>query len=233
MKLSQTEHNIKKQLADREIEPSAKLWDNIQSELDNEQKSKHKVFWLRLAGLAAVLCLCFLAYQGVQNTREAIPSLVLDHKEHIEQPIEFNTQTIDHVASPQYKTITIELTGNESIEESKTKSPESSKEELVTGQHSSSIEDEVESLLQDANQNLRKAEQEKILMAEVENLLDQAIENTQDKEQQHILKSMQAHLLLAEVESEIELTKPPNLKDKIWEAIVSNFNDIKSSVVLN
>jgi|GEM_PF-4973298 len=233
MKLSQTEHNIKEQLADREIQPSAKLWDNIQSELEREQKPKPKVLWIRLAGVAAVLSLCFLAYKGLLQTRKTIPALVLEQKEHIEYPIEFNTQTIDYVAIPQNNNAIVESSETYIIEDSKPSLPESSNQDLVADQNSSTIEDEVEALLEDANQNLTKAEQDKLLMAEVENLLDQAIENTQDKEQQRILESMQAQLLLAEVESEIELTKPPNLKDKIWEAIVSNYNDIKDSVVLN
>jgi ribosomal protein S3AE len=233
MKLSQTEHKIKKSLANREIQPSAKLWDNIQSELDKDQKPKSKVLWFRLAGVAAVLCLCFLAYQGFQNTRETLPTLVLKQKGTIAQPLKFNTQNIDYLVLPKPNEIANNFTTTQVEQEPKTEVKETLIETSVANQSSSTIEDEVESLLQNANQKLAKVEQEKLLIAEVDNLLNEAIENTQDTEQQTILKSMQARLLLAEVESEIELTKPPNLKDKIWEAIVSNYNDLKSSVALN
>lgn len=232
MKLSHNEHNIKKQLADREIQPSAELWNNIQTELDKEQESNSKVLWMRLAGIAAVLCVGFLAYQGFQNTREALPVLVLDQKEKIEQPTEFQVQTIDYVAAPA--TISalkkIVVTDEKSIENN---APQYSKETAVVSEISNSIDTEVESLIEKANTRLAEAEQEKLLITEVDNLLDQAIENTQDIEQQNILKSMQAQLLLAEVEADIDLVKPPNLKDKIWDAIVSNYTDLKNSVVLN
>jgi DNA-binding transcriptional regulator of glucitol operon len=233
MKLSQTEHKIKKNLSDREIQPSAELWDNIQSELDKSQKPKSKVLWFRLAGVAALLCLCFLAYQGFQNTRETIPTLVLQQKEAIEQPIEFNTQTIDYVVLTKPDEIEDNLVTTQKEDEPKAEIQETITEVLVVNQNNITIEDEVQSLLQNAKKNLAKKEQEKLLIAEVDNLLNEAIENTQDPDQENILKSMKARLLLAEVESEIELSKPPNLKDKIWEAIVSNYNDLKSSVAIN
>jgi len=234
MKLSQTEHNIKKNLADREIEPSAALWERIQGELDERETSNsNKGLWFKLSAVAAVLCLCFLAYQGFHNTRETIPTLVLQQKGTIEQSIEFNTQTIDYVVVPKLKKINNKLITAQLSEELETELPQASEEVLVVDQSSTPIEDEVQALLQNANRKLSKTEQDKVLMVEVDNLLDQAIGNTQDVEQQEILKSMQARLLLAEVEADIELTKPPNLKDKIWEAIVSNYSDLKNSVVLN
>jgi hypothetical protein len=233
MKLSQTEHNIKKQLADSKIQPSAKLWDNIQGELDKENKTSSKGLWYKLSAVAAVLCLCFLAYQGFQNTREIMPTLVLDQKNVIEEPIKFEYKTIDYVVFPADKEAKVKPSSIVEIDEPITVKQNSFAQEELANEDIKNIDNEIESLLQDANKNLTQEDQDRLIIAEVENLLDQAIDNTKDGEQKDILKSMQARLLLAEVEADIELMKPPNLKDKIWEAIVSNYTDMKNSVVLN
>ena len=48
MRLSQSEHNIKESLEQREITPSKNLWDNIQQELDAQEKPKKKYFYYRI-----------------------------------------------------------------------------------------------------------------------------------------------------------------------------------------
>ena len=44
MRLSQSENKIKQSLEERQITPSANLWDTIQEELDNNSKPKKKFF---------------------------------------------------------------------------------------------------------------------------------------------------------------------------------------------
>ena len=225
-----SEQHIKKQLGQREIEPSKTIWDNIQKELDQNQKPKKRIVWLKYAGIAAVLAIGFLVYQTLKPIDNQTIVLVLDSKSVITKPVKFEPTKLDYVAKPQM--IKNESENNlvqNQIKVDKQKSNQTSEIEIVE----TTIDDEIENLLQLANIELEKAEQERRLTEEVNTLLAQAIEDTDDIEQKEILKTLEAEVLLAEVESEIKFEKPQNLKDKIWEVLVTNLNDIKRSVALN
>ena len=225
-----SEQHIKKQLGQREIEPSKTIWDNIQKELDQNQKPKKRNVWLKYAGIAAVLAIGFLVYQTFKPVDIQTPIIVLDSKSVITKPVEFKSVKLDYVAQPQV--IESVSKGNlvqNKIKVDKQKTVINPEIEIVEN----SIDDEAETLLQLANIKLKKAEQERRLTKEVNTLLAQAIEDTDDIEQKEILKNLEATVLLAEVEHEIKLEKPQNLKDKIWEAFVTNLNDLRRSVALN
>ncbi len=230
MKLSQTEHKIKKDLAQREVAPSQNIWENIEQELDKNAKPKKQKTWLKYASIAAVLCVGFLVYQGLQTRTTNSSQLVLESKSVIEKELQLklNTAKISYVASPQ--TIRVE---DVSMGKSKALKNKIQTQNTQPKKVKPSIDIEVDNLLSQAQNTLVKAEKEKQLLNEVNSLLADAMQQTQDEEQKKILQNLQATTLLAEVEAEIELQKPKNLKDKIWEALVSNLNDIKQAVVLN
>ncbi|NBC57082.1 MAG: hypothetical protein GVY05_02195 [Bacteroidetes bacterium] len=230
MKISQTEHKIKKELAQRKLTPSQNLWDNIEQELDKTSKPKKQKFWLKYASIAAIICIGFLVYQGLKSDRTNSTQMVLESKPIIDNNIEleFKTSTISYVAStPEIQNKTISNVNTRIVENNVTV------KNTIVNEEKPSIDTEVENLLSQAQNALAKAEKEKQLRKEVNALLAEAMKQTQDKEQKQILQNMQATILLAEVEAEIELQKPKNLKDKIWEALVSNLNDIKEVVALN
>jgi len=230
MKRSPTEYKIKKHLSQREVEPDKRIWDNIQKALDENHKPNNAKLWFRYAGIAAMLCIGFLAYQIFTPFNAPSTNLVLDSKPVLTNPITFNSVKMNYLANPE--NIQIEFKNKLTQNPINTDKPiQKLKTETETAK--ASIDDETESLLQLANLELEKAEQERQLTQEVNALLAQAIENTQDEDQKEILQTLEASVLLAEVESEIQLEKPQNLKDKIWEALVSNLNDIKRSVVSN
>ena len=225
-----SEQHIKKQLGQREIEPSKTIWDNIQNELDQNQKPKKPIVWLKYAGIAAVLAIGFLVFQTFNPVGNQTPIIVLDSKSVITKPVIFEPIKLDYVAQPRViKNETENNLVQNQIKVDKQKSVVNSEIEVAEN----SIDDETENLLQLANIELEKVEQERKLTKEVNTLLAQAIEDTDDIEQKEILQNLEATVLLAEVESEIDLEKPHNLKDKIWEAFVTNLNDLKRSVALN
>ena len=236
MKLSQAEYNIKKSLALKEIKPSAKLWENIQSELETQEEPKKKLLWFKYASIAAVLCIGFFVFKSLQSTKPIMPNIVLESDPIIKNQIHFNTPDATPVAvvNQVNKEKTVITTQNSiSIEMTQDKPVEDKINLIVKTETVNILDNEVDALINLANSNLETQHVEQELVTEVENLLNNAIKATQDIEQKTILKNMNASLLLAEVEADIQLEKPHNLKDKIWEALVSNFNDIKDSVVYN
>jgi len=231
MRLSEAENKIKKDLAERTLQPSDALWDNIQQELDQKQsKPKIAYLWWKVGSVAAVLCLALLAYQGFHSTSITMVDVVLDSKpvkikegdikaedfeiKVVHRPLEVQS------LSAQNPTFQEELA---IVVKAPVKTPEVESTQEV---------DEAEMLLAIAQEELKK-QKEKKLVAEVNSLLEDAISETEDIQQKNILQNMKAEVLLAQVESEIELEKPPLLKFEIWDAIVSNFNEVKGKFALN
>jgi hypothetical protein len=229
MRLSPTEHKIKKDLAEREIQPSKDLWDNIQLDLDKAEKPKLKYLWVKIGSLVAVLCLALLAYQNFHTTPENLPILSLESKPAIKNNIVFKPVEMAVVETTTSKNIQPEVKSSPQVTvEQKNKNATETGETLV-----SNIDDnEAENLSNLAVQDV-ETKKEQHLINEVDSLLAQAMASTEDTEQKNIINDMRAALLLAEVESDIQLEKPKHLKDKIWEALVSNLNDFTNSVVLN
>lgn len=232
MRLSEAENKIKSDLAEKELQPSDALWENIQKELDQKQsKPKIAYLWWKVGSVAAVLCLAFLAYQGFQSTPEETTNVVLDTK-----PIKTKALELKAV------NLNIQLVHNrlEDVRETINHSIQVKESEVVIADtpvemeqvESMTPKDEAEMLLAIAQQQLKMKKDQK-LTAEVNRLIDLAMSETEDAQQKSILKDMKAMVLLAEVESEIELEKPPLLKDKIWNALVFNFNQMKNNIVIN
>ncbi|MGX1023651.1 hypothetical protein [Psychroflexus sp. MBR-150] len=230
MKISQTEHKIKNKLSQREITPSQNLWDNIEQELDKTSKSKSNKIWLKYVSIVAVLCVGVFVYQGLKPETGKSTQLVLKSKPVIEKEkqLKLNTTSLSYVASPSTIQTKNTLKFNNETSKNKTQVKNSIAEDKKP-----SIEVEVDNLLSQAQNALTKSEKEKQLIDEVNILLAEAMQQTQDKDQQQILQDLKATALLAEIEAEIELQKPPNLKDRIWTALVSNLNNIKRTVVSN
>lgn len=228
MKISKTERHIKKHLAESNITPSQNMWDSIEQELDKTSKPKNNRGWLKYAGIAAVFCVGFLVYQ-LSQPNIGVPSLiVLDSKPIIENEIQLSTTPVDYVAVPLPIKKEIKLKVEpETYQAPKQFEKTAADNKIVT------LDSETDILLSQAQTALAEAEKEKELLNEVNSLLADAVKQTQDEDQKQILQNMQATILLAEAEADIELQKPPNLKTKIWDALVSNFNDFKDTVVLN
>jgi hypothetical protein len=231
MRLSEAENKIKKDLAESVLQPSDALWDNIQQELDQKQSKPKLVYlWWKIGSVAAVLCLAFLAYQGFQSSTINIPEIVLESK-----PIQ--TKALDIKG----ENLNIQIAHSRlELKESSTQSvpPQKEMTDVVdVPAESPRVDntpnlDEAEWLLAQAQQELKIRSDQK-LVAEVNQLLDDAMAKTEDLQQKSILQDLKATVLLAEVESEIELEKPPMLKVKIWDALVFNFNQVKNNIVLN
>lgn len=228
MRLSNSEYKIKRQLGQKEIASQDYLWENIQKELDKNQKRKPSNIWVKYASVAAVLCIGFLSYQIFKPTNNPSENLVLESKSLISNPLIFKAEKANYVYYPQ--TINKKSDNNLTKQTKITERPKSKVQIDIVEQP---IEDEVENLFQLAMIEIDKDEQEQQLIKEVNQLLAHAIKDTKDIEQKAILQNLEASVLLAEVESEIDLQKPQNLKDKIWEALVTNFNDLKHSIALN
>lgn len=232
MRLSEAENKIKKDLAERVLQPGDALWENIQKELDQKQsKPKNAYLWWKVGSVAAVLCLAFLAYQGFQSTPENKINLVLDTKPIKTKVLDLkaenlNVQLVHHPKEGVQKTV------NRAIKPKENPVPTAETPSQVAEVEYTNPGDEAEMLLAIAQQQLKMKNDEK-LTAEVNRLIDMAMSETEDAQQKSILKDMKAMVLLAEVESEIELEKPPLLKDKIWDALVFNFNQMKNNIVLN
>ncbi len=235
MRLSEAEQNIKRDLAEKTLQPSDALWENIQQELDQKQyKPKPAYLWWKVGSVAAVLFLAFLAYQGFQSRPDINSGLVLKSKDFKNHTLTIKAGSVDIRVADNIPAIketklvqdqtegTIEIPGSEIAINA---NPEATVKET--------LDDEVDKLLAEANNQLRLKKEDQQLVAEVNKLIDDVMSETEDPQQQSILEDMRATVLLAEVESEIELEKPPLLKFEIWDAIVSNFNQVKDKFTLN
>lgn len=230
MKLSNSEYKFKSQSARNEIEPENYVWDNIKKELEQNRKRKISKIWFKYAGIAAILCIGFLMYQILTPVDMQYKYLILDSKPLMIKPIKFKPVRLGYIAHPKsFKTETDNNLADNQIQVDNKKPNQNLQIEVTED----SIDDETENLLQLAHSQIQRAEQERQLIQEVNTLLAQAIKNTQDVEQKRILQNLEARVLLAEVESEIKLQKPQNLKDKIWNVLVTNLNDLKNTIALN
>ncbi len=231
MRLSEAENKIKKDFAESVLQPSDALWDNIQQELDQKQSKPKLVYlWWKVGSVAAVLCLAFLAYQGFQSSPIHIPEIVLESKSIQTKALDIKGENLNiQIAHSRLE-----------LKESSTQPvpPQKEMTDVVdVPAESPKVDnnpnlDEAEWLLAQAQQELKMRSDQK-LVAEVNQLLDDAMSKTEDLQQKSILQDLKATVLLAEVESEIELEKPPMLKVKIWDALVFNFNQVKNNIVLN
>jgi uncharacterized protein HemX len=232
MRLSEAENKIKRDLAGRALQPSDALWENIQKELDQKQsKPKIAYLWWKLGSVAAVLCLAFFAYQGFQSRTDRATNLVIDSKPIKTKAFDIKAENLN-IQLVHYPVEQIQKTVNRTIQPKENPVLVVETSTQTTEVENTNPGDEAEMLLAIAQQQLKMQNDEK-LTAEVNKLIDQAMSETEDAQQKSILKDMKATVLLAEVESEIELEKPPLLKDKIWDALVFNFNQMKNNIVLN
>lgn len=264
MKLSPSEHKIKESLEQREIMPSKNLWDNIQQELDKEAEPRKKYIWYRVASVAAILCLAFLAYQGLTKSDSPVEKVVIENDSNTKAPennevkpihnnqlvmepvqdqsgLEDNAianQNVDEKSKPkpanpkpENKSTYVAITTTEetSIQSGADRSTTPSEEQIAT----STLDAEIDALLAEAALSLEEKSRQKSLEDEVNNLLNNAIAQTDDEEQKQLLNTLSADLLLAEAEHQIDLQKPPKFKDKVWDALVANFNDIKQDFAFN
>ena len=231
MRLSQSEHNIKQSLEQREITPSKSLWDNIQQELDNQDKPKKKYIWYRVASIAAVLCLAFLAYQGLTRTDSPAENYVIESQPIITAPVNLDAEilTTRVAKEPVINASLIEPADAASTEVAsvrKEKTAPVDKQNTLDG-------NEVEELLAIAEAQALAETNNIQLEDEVNALLASVTNQKTTKEQKQILNTISAELLLAEVEGEIDPKKSIKFKDKVWGVLVANFNDMKQDLAFN
>jgi hypothetical protein len=228
MSFSPSEHHIKKSLESRQIAPSKNLWDNIEQELDKASQPKKPVLWFRITAVAAVLCLIFLVYQGLKGTRDITPQFVIQSEPAQVSPITIESEMIKNVialqpldveASTNTKTTAALINKNVEINEDVDKNSLAEKDSKTQIETSSKVD--------------KPVDQDVLLTNEVNALLAIAMENTTDPKQKEALIKLEASLLLAEAESDVRFEKPKEFEDKIWDAIVSNFQDIKKGLNLN
>jgi len=224
MRLSQSEHNIRESLEQREIMPSKHLWDNIQQELDNQEKPKKKNVWYRVASVAAILCLVFLAYKGLTRTTNTVENYVIDSQPVITTPILLEAEMLTTSIAKEPVKVSSQMPSfmdvSEGMVEEKTRPVEKQTDPLV---------DKASELLA-----MVEAEHNQVqLEDEVDALLASVARQNTSEEEQDIINALSAELLLAEVESEIDPIKPAKFSDKVWGVLVANFKDMKQDLALN
>jgi hypothetical protein len=235
MKLSKAEHKIKRDFAERQIQPNSSLWNNIQQELDQEQsKPKTTYLWWKIGSVAALLCLVFLAYKSFQSRPDINSNLVLDSKKLKSNQVAITANPIGIKIAKTIPAIQkIQPRSNQFSNPNKEVVVSAAKDETKKTPKKENLDYEVDRLLAKAKNQLKLKKEDQQLIAEVNKLIEDSMSQTEDPDQKQILEGMKAEILLAEVESEIELDKPPLLKFEIWDAIVSNFNHVKDKFALN
>ncbi len=233
MSLSQSEYNIKSTLEKREIAPSKTLWDNIQLELEKEQKPKKSYLWYKVASAAAVLCIVFLIYRGLTGTRAITEQFVIQSQPAEITPMKIETQTILNPIAVQIPEVKEPKTISTKQNRIKTKvevAETVNQNDIAQNEMNTILETQPKEIISEA---ITAEEQNVLLTQEVNALLEIAMKNTTDTEQKKALLRLEASLLLAEAEDDILFEKPKGFEDKIWEAIVANFNDIKNNIIPN
>lgn len=228
MSLSQSEYKIKSNLEKREIAPSKTLWDNIQQELDIEKEPKKSYLWYKVASVAAVFCIVFLIYQGLTGTKAMTEQFVIESQPVKLFPIDFETQKnlspivlqMPEVQEPNLNS------RKQNIIKTKVEVAETMEQNTLSHHNTDNVAEAQPEAITAAEQNV-------LLTQEVNALLEIAMKNTTDTEQKKALLKLEASLLLAEAEDDSLFEKPKGFEDKIWEAIVANFNDIKKNIIPN
>jgi len=232
MRLSQSEHKIKQRLEQREITPSKNLWDNIQQDLDNNAKPKKKDIWYyRVASIAAVLCLSLLAYQGLTTTDSPVERYVIESKPIIKTPVNIEVESL---TTPIAKAPVKERLTAPSAEHSSGKTPSEVDVKMASvGKALPTLDSEVEELLAIAEAQASNEAKQSQLEDEINSLLAKVASQNKNENQKKQGNTTSADLLLAEIEGEIDATKPPKFKDKVWSVLVANYNDMKQDFALN
>ncbi|MDR5591800.1 hypothetical protein [Christiangramia sp. SM2212] len=234
------EEHVKEKLDEREIQPSAGSWDQLNSRLNNSKKSSGNRWWLSAVAAVAVVIVASLLFVN-QQEQTSMPI--------VEKPAEINTDNnADKVQFEQ----PAEIASEESIEneevESKPSIQEYSEESqnIENGENSGiasndiqkreiitpiSIESEVpktvsqpklsekmQELLATISQKNSNSGSE-ITEAEVDALLAEAVKEISNKREPYSQSEINASELLAEAEDELY----QSFKEKVFEIVKSGY----------
>lgn len=211
-------NDIKHKFNQREIQPTDEAWGKITGELATSRTNKTKRLWLWsgiAAGFIGLLVILSPLYFST-NTNVS----VTNSEEKEPQDIDVKRQSLISVSQVESRGIqTAAFRLPEFRVTIKRSKPISTNTLTPTQLKANTLLAEVEQELEDeqfSQQNIN----------EVDALLAQARANLSSKKDQQIFDQLSAEQLLAEID--IDATE--SFKDKIWNLIEVNFNELKSSL---
>lgn len=223
METNNIDNQIKKQLEQRTLEPSAKSWENLRSKLDKKDKKTTPLYWWM--GVAASFIGGILLVSLIFNKPEPIPQIqvtennqevILETKdEHI---LDESTQIHETLAHEEK--IPIEKSRQkevfQAVEENKSnKVIEPMKtEDLV--ENLQQIPVNIEEALVETAEKIRKPDMTK---TEVDALLEQAMAEIKTRKSQNN-EAISANQLLEVVEDEVE----QSFRERVFELLKDGFN---------
>lgn len=225
------EDQVKKQLGDREINPSAHAWERLSEQLDGENDKKGIAFW-KYAVAACMIGLLgtLLWYQFDQQEVEQIEQQIVKEEINIkkEEPVKYNESSdvieLEKVSDSEVAAI---------AEDIKIEQPALAKKEIKNTVEIANQDTETMNYFDTkvaevvAEVQRLKNEKDSITDAEVEELLALA---ERDIKLQSIInqntKTVDANALLLDVEAELERT----FRDRVFEALKNGFNKTRTAV---
>lgn len=210
------EKNIRRQMEEREIQPSDHAWFKVTEELDQPQKKSYPKLYF-IGGLAAGFILFFGFYLfsdlqsnqiEIHNQNNIVEKEITNFPKQT-QPLLLESQGVSFMKIPK-QNISIHR-----LASSKTHSSSSSQK----------ISDYAETLLSRVETEIKAEEISPI--DEIEILLAEAQAKLESSEDQKIIAEISAEELLADVNADIE---NESFRAKVWYAIKEKFKEAKSAL---
>ncbi|NER18796.1 hypothetical protein [Spongiivirga citrea] len=225
------EDQVKKQLGDREINPSADAWQRLSEQLDGENDKKGIAFWkYAVAACMVGLLGTLLWYQFDQREVELIDQQIVEEEFDIkkDEPIK-NVE--DQVIIPLEKQSKINIVAvpKKVSEEPAQLAKEEVKNTIEVANQDTETMNYFDTKVAEVVAEVQRLKNEKdsITDAEVEALLASA---ERDIQLQSIMnqntKTVDANALLLDVEAELERT----FRDRVFEALKNGFNKTRTAV---
>lgn len=233
------EKHIKKELEQREIQPSAKAWERISSELEaSSQPKKKNYFWYVAASLIGLLIASTVYFKSSGEPIEQSIQVV-ENPDRAEEGTQGIVETTVEVVSEQF------VDHDEAVEEQETNEPmksnqvQDTKKVLAEVGQDKTMKDKLELPLEKSEELINTkiwevVAQVDLLEQQNEALTDAEVDSLLRKAQQEILsnrlfrddRSVDAMALLSEVEDELD----KSFRDQIFESLKSGFIKVRTAV---
>lgn len=234
------EKHIKKQLEEREMQPSSTAWEKLSEKLDaaTPQSSKRRYLWYGIAasfiGLLILSVVFFNANTPISETNTIV---IEDKKEAIEEMNDFQNIEIEKTKA---EVVSMEKTTEEKVKENTDKANIQIVEKEVFVEQLEEVADYVQVPLNDDSEEIINTKLLQVL-AQIDflekdklSLTDSEVDSLLRKAQEEILQdqifnengSVDAMALLTEVEGELDQT----FRDQIFESLKSGFLKVRTAV---
>jgi len=225
------EDQVKKQLSDREINPSANAWQQLNDQLEGENDRKGIAFWkYAIAACMIGLLGTLLWFQFNQGSIEQDQEQIVEQEIEIEkdEPIK-NIKNTDLIQLEEITEVETVAIPKETKKETVVLAKEEVKNTVVIEKQDTETMSYFDTKVAEVVAEVQRLKNEKdsITDAEVEALLASA---ERDIQLQSIIdqktKTVDADALLLDVETELERT----FRDRVFEALKNGFNKTRTAV---